>query len=264
MFTWERFFAGLFFFLLIITGLELGYVFYYLPNHPQTNLVIPTPILLTTVTPTPMTSYDEKSALVDGSQIKKIINDMSKNKIGFVPHLDEINFLINPKIASKQAEFQVTNSSNYWQSQANDQSPTLFSNLILLKVVFGSKKGPAGIVLSGYNGPDIKTHNIFFGTGDNGQKLYVYVKDGSQTPKVICDVKLTNRIDGLYILFDRRGGAFLVTDLSFKKILNSSPKEGASTDIPNILFPNGYMNFGYSVGPNSDLSITDLSTLLVQ
>lgn len=244
------------FVLLFITVLiELVYLFFYSPNLRFNSKKIPfSSQIIEEADVIP-------STILNISQVEQIVLDVKKNKISSTSYLNELNSLIESPAGSK---FQLENKKNNWVARSLHTQPSVYENLILIKLLFNSKNGPSGITLNGYSPQESATENIFFGIGEDGKKLYIDAKTKSIAPTILYSRLLKKKLEGIYILFSKKGTSFLVTDLSFNKITYVDMKKITDKRFANGLFPRNYFYIGYALAPKSDLTVSEFSVLLTK
>lgn len=228
-------------------------------------VVIPTPIVKQKVMPAkPTFVYDEGLASSDGSLVSKIVLDAEKNGYNFIPKVSLLNSLAKINNPLVENSFQLDNQGEKWGAYSDENFPVTFNELILIRLKFDSKVGPSGITFGGYAFKEKEAINIFFGTGEDGKKLYIDAKNNSETPFILYDGNFEKKLDGIYILFNKKGNSFLVTDLLFNRIININMNEETDNKFPKGLFPNDQFYIGYSIAPQTNLVVSDLSILPIK
>lgn len=228
-------------------------------------VVVPTPIVKQKVTPAkPVFVYDEGSASSDGSLVSKIVLNAEKNGYNFISKVSLLNSLAKINNPLIEDSFQLDNQGEKWSAYSDENFPVTFNELVLVKLRFDSKTGPSGITFGGYAFKEKERVEIFIGTGDDGKKLYIDAKNNSETPFILFDSNFEKKLDGIYVLFNKKGNSFLVTDLLFNRIINININEETDNKFPKGLFPNDQFYIGYSIAPQTNLVVSDLSILPIK
>lgn len=298
MFKSQKFLIGLFAILFIVFTSELVYLFYYLPSKSRSNsqnnlqkIVIPTQSVEPNNPSQQSFLFDDRSASISGDLVKQIIDESKKIKLVPTSHLDILIAAANasnsltgkkPTKILTENNFQLDNPRDNWKAADDVSSPIIFPDAILMKVLFSSEASPSGIILSGNSSKDAIKRNIFFGIGENGKRLYVEVKterpnqnvvfnktyvasDKTYRTYVVLDKTFNKKLDGIYILFNKKGTSFLVTDLLYNRIININVKNQINSKlVAEGLFPRDLFYLGYVISPKSNLNISELSFLLTK
>lgn len=260
----QKFFVGLFVLLVFVFLSELVYIFYYQPMQSK-KAVIPTQTIAVQKEPVkPVFVYDENLASLDGSLVKNFVLNAEKNKFDFISKVSLLNSLAKINNPQKESYFQLDNQSDKWSAYSDEVFPVTFNELVLIKLKFDSKTGPSGITFGGYAFKEKEDINIFFGTGEDGKKLYIDAKNNSDIPFILYEGNFENKLDGIYILFNKKGNSFLVTDLFFERIISINMNKETDNKFPDGLFPNNQFYIGYSIAPQSNLVVFDLSILPIK
>lgn len=280
MFRSQKIFAGFLIVLVIVFVSELVYLFYYLPNkskfssqNDSQNAISPTPA--SSIINGSSFIYDERQASINGDLVRQILDEAKKAKLDPTSHLNTLISLSrkpNPDTGRKDSNlttgdfFQVENIRDTWKARNDVESPVIFPGSVLIKLVLDSNEAtPSGIVFNGNSPQEAIPRNIFFGIGEQGKRLYIEVKTKRPEPYVVFDKTFNEKIKGLYILFNKKGKSFLVTDLLLNKIINTDVDkfiEGAR--LAEGLFPKDLFYLGYVVSPKSKLVISELSFILTK
>lgn len=272
MFNSQKVLSTIFVILLIITVSELFYVFYYQPSiSKKTPLPVSIPsvsVKSNNIVGLPNVS-DEKFASQSGDQIKEIISEAQRKKHDFFSYTIFLKALMvgNKQCLTQKDCFISDNEAEVWESDIDKDFPITISRPFIVRLNFSGDKGPSGISLNGRLSKsgepwwkDIK--NIFFGIGNDGKRLYIDAKNGEKKePFFLYENIFAKKIEGIYVLFNNTGTSFLVTDLSYNKIVFIDLNKATNNKFPQGLFPYRQFYIGYSIAPLSDLVVYDLSIL---
>ncbi len=255
--------------ILSLIVLELFYTFFY---HPPVSKKLDDGVAFPTVA-TKKTNIvgipSVLSALHGDEELKKIIANAQKKKKNFVSYgyflkaimignkscIDEINCFFSSNISEKE-----------WKSGLDKDFPITTSGPFIVKLNFNGDQGPSGVNLNGQvsKNNDIwwkGSSNIFLGIGNTGKRLYIDAKNNSAEPTLIFDKTFDEKLGGVYVMFDETGKYFLVTDLSYNKLVYIDLNKVTKDRFPDGLFPNKEFHIGYSIAPQSNLVIYDFSIL---
>jgi hypothetical protein len=257
---------------LMLIILELFYTFFY---HPPISKKFPTGIPFPTVAIKKAnvvgisSVFNQTSVFQTGEQLRKMVSDAQKKNKNFISYgyflkalmignkicPDEINCFFSSNISEKE-----------WKSGLDKDFPITTSGPFIVKINFNGDQGPSGVNLNGQvsknNGIWWKgSSNIFFGIGNEGKRLYIDAKNNSSEPTLIFDKVFDKKLGGIYVMFDEAGKYFLVTDLTYNKLVYVDLNEVTKDRFPDGLFPNKEFYVGYSIAPQSNLVIYDFSIL---
>ncbi|MEK7522996.1 MAG: hypothetical protein AAB569_05415 [Patescibacteria group bacterium] len=272
MFNSQKVLSTIFVILFIITVSELFYVFYYQPSiSKKTPLPIPIPsvsVKSNNVVRLPFVS-DKKSAFQSGDQVKEIISESQTKKHDFFSYTDLLKALMvgNKQCLTQKDCFILDNAAEGWKGDIDKDFPITISRPFIARLNFSGDKGPSGISLYGRLSKsgrpwwqDIK--NIFFGIGNDGKRLYIDAKNGEKKEAFfLYDNVFAKKIEGIYVLFNVTGTSFLVTDLSYNKIVFIDLNKATNNKFPQGIFPDKQFYIGYNIAPLSDLVVYDFSIL---
>lgn len=272
MFDSQKILRVVFIALFIVTISELFYVFYYQPSiSKKTPLPISIPsvsVKSNNIVGLPFVS-SEKSASQSGDQVKEIISEAQAKKHDFFSYTNFLKALMigNKKCLTQKDCFILDNVAKEWKKDVDKDFPITISGPFIARLNFSGDKGPSGISLYGRLSKsgepwwkDIK--NIFFGIGNGGKRLYIDAKNGEKKgPFFLYDNVFAKKIEGIYILFNKAGTSFLVTDLSYNKIVFIDLNKVTNNKFPQGLFPYRQFYISYSIAPLSDLVVYDFSIL---
>lgn len=254
---------------LVITAAELFYLFFYKQQAPGSkNIFHGGSATLVKAIGLPKVP-DEKIASQSGDPAKEIIIEALEEKRNFVPFNNFLETVMNRSndcVRSKKC-FKLDNQAKKaWKNDIDKDFPIPISGPFVVKMQMSGKNGPSGISLSGRLSKNDKIwwqgiKSIFFGIGKNGKRLYIDAKSNDPNSVVLFDKTFDNTIEGIYIVFDKKGATFLVTDLKYNKIAFVNINRVTKNRFPFGLFPDGLLYIGYAVAPSSDLHIDDLSIL---
>lgn len=100
---------------------------------------------------------------------------------------------------------------------------------------------------------------LLFGTGDNNHYLYVEALPGDDEMNLPILDEATNQRTSWYIIFDREGKNFIISDKYFDVVRVIDINEKTGGKFPNGVFPDGKLYFGHLIAPQSHLMITNFS-----
>jgi len=286
MFNSQKFLLTVFAVLFVVFISEIFYIFYYQPSiEKKATVPAPTPTtfvrpssLILTPTIKPRTRYtagfsfdfDEKIASQSANQIKNIIDEAKKQNIGFVSYVGLIKAIV-PKAkdcVGVENCLQLSNPENEnWRSDYDVDFPvTISGSAFIVKLGLVGNNKPSGVTLKGQISRNTinwweGTREIFIGSGEEGKRLHIDTRINDPNAYVLYDETFEKKVEGIYLIFNKKGTAFLMTDLLFNKIVYIDLNQYTDNKFPDGLFPNGRFYIGYGTAPSSDLRINYFSIL---
>lgn len=163
---------------------------------------------------------------------------------------------------------QIDNATDSWKVDTSD-GPVInsISRPFAIRLAIKTNSRLSGIHLIGRRPPKgtlwwVDIVYLFVGTNANGSRIFVSENHGeSEYNTTILDQRLERPSNTIYIVFDREGKNYIVLDEFFNIIVRQDINKVTKNKFPNGLIPNKNLFVGFSVGPKSNLVITDLSVL---
>jgi hypothetical protein len=275
MFKSQKIQLVVFIILLVIAVSELVYFFYYKPLISKSKLS-PTPAPYITIAafkqPDKVNDNGALSSITkieSGLKMDNIITQAEAQGKKFTSHLSILNGLDQALdcTAPEGKCFKIDNLKGaFWKANGDILFPIKYSGPFIVKLKFNGTNGAAGVSLTGNLGSTDELwyknlFQIFFGIGNNGKRLYIDAKSNEPKSLILYDNTFDNKIDGIYVLYNEMGTAFLVTDLSYKEITYIDVNKATDNKFLNGIFPVNLFYVGYAVAPDSDLVVYDFSIL---